>query len=493
MKKWGVCALGLAAVSAFCAAEVPFKGPVCSGVWKTINEGHKLVYLEGDRLLDWEPASGDYRVWRYDRTRTGRQDPLPGDPISWGNWAGIGRGHQLIYLGGDRLLDWVAATGQYRIWRFDRTKRGEQNPLGSAPQVEGTWTSINAGHALVYLGGDAVLDWIPATGEYRIWNYDREVTGKDDPFPGQPLARGAWKSVGPGHHMVQFNGDHVLNWQDTGHFRVWLYDLTKQGNEDPLPGKVAEGDWKHVGPATEFVALEGDLLLEWNSQTGAYSIWDYEQRGAACNTHESVEIPAARFRTAQQDAEFEKARREAIAQAQEDIKNEIEFERIQQELAELRAKKQQDDAAVRRARDEAQKKYEVEKAKRELAKARQEQALARQRAIAMTRQGVVQLHSPITTSAQYVPIVCRWKLWDGSYTAWAQAKIPDKRIWFFHCAGGMSFQVKFSSAGGGEKNYTLEVNQMPSDVTATADDGFPYTFYWAQKNALDLFKGKPKK
>jgi hypothetical protein len=258
---------------------------------------------------------------------------------------------------------------------------------------------------------------------------------------------------------------------------------------------VASGVFAQAGPGHQYVFLNGDRVLDWDSETGNYLIWNYAQQldalGAAENP--AAEVPARKALTAKQDMELEAARREALAQAAEDAKNDIELERIQRELADLKSKKLQDDAAVRRAREEAQKRYEIEKAKQDLAKARQEQAIARQRAIALTRQGVVQFNSPLTTSWQYIPIVCRWKLWDGSYTAWTQAKIPDNRTWFFYCPGGVGFQVKFSSPAGGEKNYALDVNQMPSDYKAASDDGMPYTFFWAGKNSLNLYKGRPKK
>ncbi len=50
---------------------------------------------------------------------------------------------------------------------------GAHNPFPGDPVVEGAWGTIRAGHELVYLGGDRVLDWEPATGNYRIWTYDR--------------------------------------------------------------------------------------------------------------------------------------------------------------------------------------------------------------------------------------------------------------------------------------------------------------------------------
>jgi len=477
------------------ALDNPLKGPLNSGTWKSIRGGHSLIYLEGNRLLDWEPETGRYRIWRYDRVRTGNADPLPGGPIVEGVWKSIGEGHQLVYLGGDRLLDWEPETGNYRVWHYHRDKTGEENPLSHKPVAEGTWTSIKMGHTLIYMGGDTVLDWEAQTGHYRLWAYDPDRKGADDPFPGKPLAEGVWKSIKDGHHLMQFNGDRVLDWEDTGRFRIWRYDLTARGKEDPFPGSpLVEGDWKHVGPKHRFVYLDGDHILEWDGLTGNYHVWNYEQGVDAMDAKElaAEENAAARAQAAKHRQELENARREAIAQAQEDAKNEAEFDRLREELAEIKARKQQDDIAVARAREEAQRKYEIERAKREIAKARQEEFLARQRALAMTRQAVVAVYNPLATSSQNISTVVRWKMWDGSYTQWAASRIPDKRSLFYNCAGAVSFQIKFNSSTG-EKNYALEANQMPSDVKATADDARPYSFSWGDKNILDLYNGKPKK
>jgi hypothetical protein len=486
--------------SLLAAGESPLRGPICSGVWRSIKAGHNLVYLGGDRLLDWE-ASGRYRLWRYDRNRSAKIDPLPGDPVSEGAWKSIGEGHRLIYLGDGRLLDWEPESGDYRIFKADVSK--EVWFVGE-PVVEGTWGSIKTGHELIYLGGEAVLDWEPKTGRYRVWEYDRAVTGKADPFPGKPLAEGTWVSIKTGHHLMQFSGDRVLDWEDNGRYRIWVYDLTARGKEDPFPGDpVAEGNFKTAGASTSFVYLDGGRVLEWDAQSGGYNIWNYEEENldAQAVANAAAEDAAdERAKAARQEHlnALEKARKEAAANAIEDARDEAELNRLEDELAAIKAKKQQDDAEVARAREEAQRRYEIERKKREVAKARQDEALARQRALALTRQAVITIYNPITTGSLSVPLLYRWKLWDGSFTRWGQYKVPDKKNSWFACPGAVNFEVKFSSSAGGEKRYTLLVNQIPSNVKATGEDGAAYSFYWAKPNAnakatvLDMFKGRPK-
>lgn len=135
-----------------------------------------------------------------------------------------------------------------------------------------------------------------------------------------------------------------------------------------------------------------------------------------------------------------------------------------------------EDPDVARARLEAHRQYAAKK------------AAEKQRAIALTRQGVVALYNANTGAINYS---VRWLLWDGSYTNWTPNKLEGKRYLFFTMPGGIRLQVKFSSTGGGEKNYGLESAQIPSDIKASVDDARPNNFVWGPNNSLDLFKGKP--
>ena len=137
----------------------------------------------------------------------------------------------------------------------------------------------------------------------------------------------------------------------------------------------------------------------------------------------------------------------------------------------------EEDPEVTRAREIARQKYELEKAQREAA------------AIANTRQGVVTLYNPDNSHVIYN---CRWKMWDGTYSAWLSQDIKDKRTLFYCKQGGVKFEIMFNSPGGGEKRYLVASFQAPNDVKPTADDGKPQHFMWGKNNALDLYSGKPK-
>jgi hypothetical protein len=141
--------------------------------FSTIGAGHELIYLDGDRVLDFEPAIGRVRVWNYDRERTA-SDPLP-SKITEQTWDGF-VGHRLTYLGGDLLLDWDPAGGGVVVWRYDRTAAGDDVDAFPTEEMRDDWSQwLPPDRKLCYLGRDLVLEREPGTGLVRIWDFDRPV------------------------------------------------------------------------------------------------------------------------------------------------------------------------------------------------------------------------------------------------------------------------------------------------------------------------------
>ncbi|MBK6520638.1 MAG: hypothetical protein IPM79_12235 [Polyangiaceae bacterium] len=252
----------------------PLGGLVTKGIWQSIRDGHALVYLSNrDRLLDWEPSSGRYHVWQYDRT-IASGDPLPRG-VANGTWSSIGGGHELISLGGDQVLDWEPATGAYRVWQYDPNAHGERDVF---PQLlsKGTWSSIAASKRLFPLGQDRVLDWEPSSGAFRIWQYDRRA-GSGDPLPGGPVCEGSWSSIREGHELVYLGNDRVLDWVPaSGNYRLWSYDRSARGGGDPFPRELAAGNWASIRSGHELISLEQNRVLDWEPDSGAYRIWAVE-------------------------------------------------------------------------------------------------------------------------------------------------------------------------------------------------------------------------
>jgi len=245
----------------------PFPTSLTEGRWESIRGGHELVFMGGDRVLDWEPGSGNFRLWRYDNTPNPGQDPLPSLQAQ-GNWRSIGRGHELVYLFQDRLLDWEPSTGAFRVWRFDRNSSSDPLPDLTA---EGRWESIRGNHKFIYLDGDLVLDWEPGSGDYRVWRVDRN--NRNDPFPGSAVVQGSWSSIRTGHDLVYLSNNRMLDWEPgSGHYRVWQVD--RSGRGDLLPGAcVMEGDWRTIRGDKRLLRVTETQVLEWDHSSGEYRVW----------------------------------------------------------------------------------------------------------------------------------------------------------------------------------------------------------------------------
>ncbi len=252
----------------------PFPRALTEGRWETIRTGHELVFVGGDRMIDWEPSSGHYRLWAYDQTPNHGQDPLPGRAICEGTWSSIGRGHELTYLFKDRLLDWEPATGNYRVWEFDRDARGG-DPFPTLT-CEGNWETIGRGHRFIYLDGDLVLDWNVPTGDYRVWRVDRN--DRKDPFPGRPVVEGNWSTIRTGHELVYLSKNRMLDWQSaSGVYRVWQVDRDGSGG-DLLPGAaVMEGEWSTIrGHDRKLLRVNERQVLDWDPSSGQYRVWEVD-------------------------------------------------------------------------------------------------------------------------------------------------------------------------------------------------------------------------
>jgi hypothetical protein len=264
----------------------PFPGkPVTQGQWRTVTG--QLRWLGGDRVLEWDPNNGKYRLWRYDATSTG--DPLPGDPLCEGTWSTIRGYHTLVYLGGDRVLDWVTGgwgSTPYRIWHFDRNVRGG-DPFPGDPIVEGEWPTTNLCDPLIYLGGDRVMNFDTTSGFYQVFRYDRTVTGSVNPFVG-PITSGTWQTVADSaltenHVLTSLDGGRVLETylaklHGGDQYRLWRFDPEAKG--DPLPGDpIAAGTWNSVYPPLAYIG--GDRVLQslpyGHLPPIDYKVWNYSR------------------------------------------------------------------------------------------------------------------------------------------------------------------------------------------------------------------------
>ncbi len=97
----------------------PLPGPaLAAGDWTDIDGGHRLVALSGGRLLDHHGDTGVLRVFAVDRTAPGG-DVLVRPPLLETRWDEVGPERDVVALDGDDLLDWNPVTGAFRVWRGD--------------------------------------------------------------------------------------------------------------------------------------------------------------------------------------------------------------------------------------------------------------------------------------------------------------------------------------------------------------------------------------
>jgi hypothetical protein len=251
------------------------------------------VYLGRRRVLDWVPASRTWNVWPYDSMAISG-DPLPAPAIKSGTWSTIETGHTLLYVGSDLVLDFVPATGDYRLFQADRAK---PDFLPGPAKTKGTWTTIRERvvggvalqHRLVYLGGDHVLDWVPQDRSFRVWRLDRRGT-RQDPLMGipvagpdgtvneQPLSEGVFADSGinASTTILAISTNEILVWHaDTGKFRVMVYDRAVLSPQ-PFTDSPQAGTWTTIRTGHVLLWL-GELgngqLLDWEPATGKYRLF----------------------------------------------------------------------------------------------------------------------------------------------------------------------------------------------------------------------------
>lgn len=169
---------GLWPKTKFWAYRADFGNP--HGAHEGYDSGEELLLIPvGTWLLNLIPTEGrgTFQLWNFDPSPfKGNVDPLPAPYQPQGSFDVVDYGHQLIPLG-NYVLDWVPASGEYRLLSFD-----PQNvmPLALPAVQQGRWADIDANHQLVPVG-DLVLDWVPADRTYRLWQFD--------PRSANPLAR----------------------------------------------------------------------------------------------------------------------------------------------------------------------------------------------------------------------------------------------------------------------------------------------------------------
>ena len=210
--------------------------PLLEGTLEPSTAERQLIYVGYDRILEWEPATGNYRYWQYDPSLRGNLNAFPGQLLSEGNWPTIRSGHELVYLGYRRILDWEPASGHYRIWAYDPMRLANNHLLSDAPVVEGDWGPSRVDHQLLSLGDNRLLDWNSVTSDYQIWQFSMNSIGT---FSAADISRNLADQsitgvtvVTHGFQASDSEGDALIAVAEDIHNRAggWLINHTVDGN-----------------------------------------------------------------------------------------------------------------------------------------------------------------------------------------------------------------------------------------------------------------------
>jgi hypothetical protein len=233
---------------------------VSQGKLTGIRTGHVLVPMFERYVLDWEPHSGFFRLWRLDPYgKVLFADP----PVREGHWYGIGRDNVLIPVGGC-VIAWQPESGNYRLFKFDAASR---EVLVHPPIREGNWSSIRAGHVLMPIG-NYVLDWEPGSGHYRVYRFDPHAP---EPFPDPPICEGSWGHIRTGRVLMPVGVRYVFDWEPTcGDYRFWHFDPV--GGSFLSGAPIREGVWEKIRTGYVWMPM-GEFLLLWRPACGTYYLY----------------------------------------------------------------------------------------------------------------------------------------------------------------------------------------------------------------------------
>jgi len=269
-----------AAHSSFASAQTaPFPGMLLTeGTAAGISPGADLIYLGDHRILSWAATSNQYHIWRYDPELAGPVGVFPGQSLTEGVWNVAGPDDRLTYLGDSRLLAWEPRIGQYKVQQYHLDPSRRANLLSAQSIAEGTLEPSIFDRRLIHLEANRVLVWEPATGRYQFWRYNPALTRTTNSFPGEPVAAGIWPTIRTGHELLYLGYRRLLDWEPaTGQYRIWRYDPMVAGNNNPLVGDpVAEGVFDTIRAGHQLISLDDNHLLDWQPQTGQYRLWRFE-------------------------------------------------------------------------------------------------------------------------------------------------------------------------------------------------------------------------
>jgi hypothetical protein len=171
-------------------------------------------------------------------------------------------GHGFVRLTDEYFLDYRTGSGVYIVHHVDESARDTAKVI-TGTEFHGTNTALRRGARIVNLGDGRLLEWVPLTGDFRVWAFAL-VPGRAEIFDDRPLANGHFSGLTRDHEIVVVAPDRILVWErSTGHLVLRVLD---PGADNPLAGEIVgettnaslrSPDW--TAPATS--AIENVVLV----------------------------------------------------------------------------------------------------------------------------------------------------------------------------------------------------------------------------------------
>ena len=188
------------------------------------------AYLDQDQLFQYQPLTGQFSVLqliRGARLRGGACPAVNTLPLQSGTLPPF-RTH--VYLGHERLLELNPASGEFRVLCFNRTKPCAQPANTTVPAYDVVQRGVRPDFVraqLVALGQDELLVFQPATRSFHIRMYDRSAglpppplsvvdpaeppSATGEPFPGEPVVSGTLGDAPEAASLAYLGGGEAIS------------------------------------------------------------------------------------------------------------------------------------------------------------------------------------------------------------------------------------------------------------------------------------------
>jgi phospholipase C len=185
-------------------------GPVDVGVYNVHNP--VVVGLGSDRLIQYDQQIATVTVWAPDLTARGTARIFSTAHVTQKTWTPAFDGRDLVSLDDSHLLDFRPSTGAYSVVQYDRAEEINDDPFSQAGGA-GQKEEFRRGHRLVALGANRLLEWVPSTHEYRVWGFDYgRLPG--DIFDAAPVSNGS-VALSEKNEILVVSPDKIAIWDRT--------------------------------------------------------------------------------------------------------------------------------------------------------------------------------------------------------------------------------------------------------------------------------------